>query len=160
MKQLFAVVATCGAVGFALAVSVPADKAKRTYIDLQPKANHKLTEDFGAAGNNLGELPTGEQTFAGVKFKIGKGFIQLGSKVLDKVPASVKGLQVGKAFARLHILHATQFGGGPNREGSAWFVKDDTPCPFGKCVKHDLPTPGLPVHVSMGGHWPSGQSGC
>src|SRR5579875_4005762 len=25
------------------------------------------------------------------------------------------------------------------------------PCPFGKRVKHDPPTPGLPVHVSMDG---------
>jgi hypothetical protein len=127
MKHFFALAAASWAFGSALAVSVPADKAKRTYIDLQPRANHKLTEDFSAAGNNLAELPTGEQTFGGVKFKIGKGFIQLGSKAMDKMPEAVKGLKVGRAFARLHILHATQFGGGPNREGSAWFVKDDTP---------------------------------
>jgi hypothetical protein len=127
MKQLMAAVAACGVFGLALAVPVPKDKEKFTYVDLQAHANHQLTEDFSAEGNNLGQIPTGEQTFGGVKFNIGKGFIQLGSKVMDKMPEKVEGIKVGKAFARLHILHATQFGGGPNREGSTWFVKDDTP---------------------------------
>jgi hypothetical protein len=43
------------------------------------------------------------------------------------MPEKVEGIKVGRTFKRLHLLHATQFGGGPNREGSAWFVKDDTP---------------------------------
>jgi hypothetical protein len=28
--------------------------------------------------------------------------------------------------SKLHILHATCFGGGPNKEGNPWFVKDGT----------------------------------
>jgi hypothetical protein len=127
MKQLFALAILGVTFGPALAVPVTVDKAKRIFIDLQPKANHQLTEDFSAQGNNLGELPTGEKTFGGVRFKIGKGFVQLGSKVMDNMPDKVEGLMVGKMFAQLHILHATQFGGGPNREGSDWFVKEGTP---------------------------------
>ncbi len=41
------------------------------YLDLQPKANQKLKDNFHSdefAGNNLADLPTGKQTFAGVKF--------------------------------------------------------------------------------------------
>jgi len=47
------------------------------FLDLQPHANQKLREAFGRAGNDLAGLPTGEQTLAGVKFRIGEGLIQL-----------------------------------------------------------------------------------
>jgi len=43
-------------------------------INLQPKANLRLTESFEAAErpDNIAELPQGEQVLAGVKFTIGK----------------------------------------------------------------------------------------
>jgi hypothetical protein len=86
-----------------------ADK-KWAFIDIQGKTNHKLKDDFhgGAfAGNNLANLPTGEQTLEGVKFKIGEGLIQLGGKMLEDKPEKVEGIQVDKKLAKLHILHAT-----------------------------------------------------
>ena len=127
MNRTLALVAACGALGVGLAAPAPTDKLH--YLDLKPKTNQKLADNLGTGreGNNLKALPAGEQTFAGVKFHVGEGLIQLGSKVLDKMPDKVEGIPVGRAFAKLHILHATGFGGGPNQEGSEWYVKDGTP---------------------------------
>jgi hypothetical protein len=90
-----------------------ADK-KWSFLDLQPKANQKLSETFHGAtagANDLADLPRGEQTLAGVKFRIGEGCIQLTSthqQLADK-PEKVEGITVDKKFAKLHILHATGF---------------------------------------------------
>jgi hypothetical protein len=97
-------------------------------IDLEARTNEELTDNFGGrAGNNLRELPTGNQILGGVPFRIRTGIIQLGSKVLDGMPARVENIPVNRCFAKLHLLHATQFGGGPNQPGSEWFVEDGTP---------------------------------
>lgn len=101
-----------------IAGSAIAAEKQLIYIDLQPRANHKLAEQFHAdefPGNNLAELPKGEQTFEGCKFKIGEGLIQLGSNLLASKPKEVKGIKVDKTFAKLHILHAT-----------GWSVEDGT----------------------------------
>lgn len=97
-----------------------------TYIDLQPKANQKLKEDFHSdqyPGNNLAELPTGKQTFADVKFNIGDGAIQLGSKRVKDKPEKIEGIKVDQKLDRLHILHAT-----------GYRAEDDTP--IGEYVVH------------------------
>jgi hypothetical protein len=97
------------------AVPRPVIAKKFSYVDLQPKANQKLTDNLGTGreGNNLVNLPKGEQTLEKVKFKIADGFVQLGSPVFkEPKPNRVDGIQVGKAFAKLHILHATQYGAG------------------------------------------------
>jgi hypothetical protein len=145
MNRFFGAAAMGFTISVALAVPVSPDKKKLTYLDLQPKANHKLTEDFGLAGNNLGELSAGEKTFGGVQFNVGKGFIQLGSKVMDKMPDKVEGIKVGKPFAKLHILQATQYGGGPNREGSEWFVKDDTAIGEYRVIYDDKTVATVPI---------------
>src|SRR5207302_11284519 len=88
---------------------------KFSYVDIQPKANQKLTDTFGGSpeGNTLDSLPKGEQTLEEVKFKIADGLIQLGSRLLKEAkPDQVEGIRLGKAFAKLHILHATQYGSG------------------------------------------------
>ena len=90
----------------------PGKETTTTFLDLQPKANQKLTDNFHTAdsvGNNLAELPKGTRKFAGVKFHIGKGLIQLASLRVRNKPAKVEGIAVGQAFARLHILHATGY---------------------------------------------------
>jgi len=81
-------------------------------LDFQASANHKLSGSFGSglAGNNLGTVPKGEQTFDGVKFDIADGLIHLGRKdppLKEPRPDRVEGIKVSKAFAKLHILHAT-----------------------------------------------------
>jgi hypothetical protein len=107
-------------VALAWAADDKKDDKKWSFVDLQPKANQKLKEDFhGNAfpGNNLESLPQGEQTFEGVKFKIGEGLIQLTStqqEVADK-PEKVEGIKVDAACVKLHILHAT-----------GWRADDDT----------------------------------
>ena len=90
-------------------MSEPAKKF--SYIDLQAKSNQKLKDSFHGSteGNTLSEVPTGEQTFEGVKFKIGEGMIQLGSQMVTDRPDKVEGIKVDKKFTRLHILHATGY---------------------------------------------------
>jgi len=100
------------------------DTKKFSYVDLQPKANQKLTDNLGSGieGNNLISLPRGELTLGEVKFKIESGFLQLGSLRLKEPRANrLDGIKVGKAFAKLHILHATN--GGKKGSGD---VADDT----------------------------------
>jgi Tol biopolymer transport system component len=111
------------------------------YVDLQPKANQRLTDTFSSdnEGNSLASLPKGEQTLAGVKFQIADGLLQLGSQLLKERPDRVEGIQVGKVFARLHLLHATQYGSGKG------IVADDTE--IAKYVVHyeDGSTATIPV---------------
>jgi hypothetical protein len=88
------------------------------YIDLQTKSNHKLKDQFHGntnPGNDLASLPVGEQTLAEVKFKIGEGYLQLGSMRLTEQTDKIEGIKVDKSFAKLHILQAT-----------GWATDDDT----------------------------------
>jgi hypothetical protein len=97
-------------------------------VDLQDKFTHKLSEKFGnddRQGNFL-TVPQGEQTLGGIAFKVGDAVIQLGSKVWHEKPEKAEAIRVNKPLTRLHILHATGYGGGPNAPGGAWFVEDDT----------------------------------
>lgn len=83
---------------------------KITYVDLQPRANHKLTDTYPSKhyeNNDLGELPTGKQTFDGIPFFVGEKMIVLGSKRLPLMPEKVKGIAVGARANQMHILHAS-----------------------------------------------------
>lgn len=95
------------------------EEATYVPIDLEIKTTQKLDESFhgdAGEGNDLQELPQGEQTFGGVEFRVGEGCIQLGGPRLPKMPEKVPGIRVGLALAKLHVLHATGWGGGV-REG-------------------------------------------
>jgi serine/threonine protein kinase/WD40 repeat protein/thiol-disulfide isomerase/thioredoxin len=94
-------------------------QGKLSCVDLQPKANKKLgdTTWTNTSADWLGELPQGEQTFGGVKFRIGQGSIHLGStdpQLLDK-PRQVEGIQVKGNLTSLYILHSTRCGFVPDR---------------------------------------------
>jgi hypothetical protein len=127
------------------AVAVSAEKLH--YIDLQPQANRKLTDNQGRGldGNSLSSLPTGEQKLGDSKFEIGPKLIQLGSQVLDTLPEKVEGITVKKKFSKLVILQATCFGGGPNPVDSEWRIKDGTV--LGHYVVHykDKSTERIPI---------------
>ena len=126
MTRLLVVVGACFALNVALASG---EESKKTaYLDLEGKTTHKLVDNFGADGRpgNFLTVPTGEQSFAGLKFRIGEGVIQLGSTVLQDKPEKVEGIQVDEKVSKLHILHATGYGGGPNVPGTPWHVTDGT----------------------------------
>jgi hypothetical protein len=102
----------------AAAPAVPADdeaEPPSPHVNLKPKANHKLKDDFGTGryvGNNLAGLPTGLKTLAGVKFRIGEGMIHLGNDKLNTKPVKVEGVKVGRTVGKLHFLHGTGFSAG------------------------------------------------
>ncbi len=110
-------------------LAAPAPKDKGFFpIDLQKKGNKVVMSNFagGDETNILKDFPTGEKKFRDVTFVVGKKLIALGSTVDKDDPAKVEGIPVGRSANRLHFLHANGYGGGPNKEGSGWYVKDGT----------------------------------
>jgi hypothetical protein len=107
-RALIPAVSLLALAGFLTAAPAPTESGPG-FIDLAPHANAKLAENFHGdafAGNNLAKLPTGKQTFAGVKFKVGDACVQLGSNQTKDVPLKVEGIKVGRAVGKLHFLHA------------------------------------------------------
>jgi hypothetical protein len=100
------------------------------FIDLTPHANAKLTMDFhgGCVGNNLAQLSSGKQAFAGVKFNVGEGCIQLGSNLTKNAPVKVEGIKVGRTVGKLHFLHACGWQGTDNQLIGKYVIRydDDT----------------------------------
>ena len=95
-------------------------------IDLQPYANQSLIGTMLTANENNVELPAGKHILGDVRFQIGEKLILLGSKItIPQMPEKVEGIQVNCKMTKLQILHATQFGGGPNKLGQ-WHVNDGT----------------------------------
>lgn len=84
----------------------PASASVGTPISLRASYNAEtgdaVSMDTQEHPNNLGEFPTGEQVFAGVKFSV-QGVIHLGSIY----PPLVQGIKVGARCQRLHLLHGT-----------------------------------------------------
>lgn len=123
-----------------------ADQAatKFFHVDLQTRTNQKLTDNFGSGseGNNLAELPRGEQTFENVRFKIEDGLLQLNSKLLKEQKSHIiEDIKVGQTFTKIHILHSTCYGSGkePN------LVADDTVIGEYKLHYEDGSTEVIPI---------------
>ena len=86
-------------------------KGRLVYLDLTPYTNEALSKSKGmVAGNDLLELSSGEQTLAGVRFRISDSTIQLGSKLLPGEPSQIEAIPVERRVATLYLLHATQWG--------------------------------------------------
>jgi peroxiredoxin len=87
-------------------------KGKLSYVDLQPNANQKLAESFEGTNrpNDLAELPTGEQAFGGVKFRIGEGLIHVARKRRPDLPTEIEGIPVNRKLTKLYMLQGTQWG--------------------------------------------------
>ncbi len=119
------------AAGFLSTPMARADEKPGTFhaIDLKPYANRKLLDNLGSGGanNSLNQLPQGKKELGGVTFQVGPGLIQLGSTQFRDFPEKVGDIAVDRKFAKLHILHATCYGGGPNQQGGEGWVKDGTP---------------------------------
>ena len=125
MKQ-FTMLATVLS-AFVVARAATTDKGS-IILDLQPKANQKLAENFhneNFEGNNLAQLPRGESLFGDVRFKIEEKLIQLGCKHVKDKPDKVEGIAVGKKFAKLYLLHATGFGAF-GKPGDPLYISDGT----------------------------------
>jgi len=76
-------------------------------INLTAYCNARLNQDWhdlSGPRNDLAELPTGVQTFAGTAFNV-RGIVQVKRQARD-YPAAVNGIRIGQACRRLHFLHA------------------------------------------------------
>lgn len=95
-----------------------------THVDLSAKANQKLEDTLhGFEGNNLSELPQGDQTFREIVFRVRQGYIRLGSKIEMQKPVKVADIPVGALFIKLHALHGTGYGS-YGMPGGPLFVSD------------------------------------
>jgi tetratricopeptide (TPR) repeat protein/peroxiredoxin len=97
------------------------EQATPEMVDLTSHFHAALTETWhpGAEGNDLAHLPSGVQTFQGVRFDV-RGIVQLnGGGMIDMsgkpYPQRVQGIKIGRKCARIHVLHAT-----------GWSVDDGT----------------------------------
>jgi hypothetical protein len=110
------------------AESNSADDATFTFVDLQKHANQPLAMmPSRLPGNNL-SVPTGVQRLGEAEFQIGGRIMQLGSTLLPDRPLEITGIQVGKPFLKLHLLHATMGGAYRAEQGGQddRFVEDGT----------------------------------
>jgi hypothetical protein len=114
-RTIACLVAFSAAATVVAAVDEPA-KAWR-FLDIQDKANAELNADQGNyEGNNLKEVPRGEQTLAEARFKVGEKFIHIRGDKEPDLPEKVEGIKVDSAFEKLHILHSTGHGEGMGME--------------------------------------------
>jgi hypothetical protein len=127
MKYLSIVAMLVTLLGF-VSRAMSEDETEFVPIDLKAYTNHKLSEGSSAdlPENNLGHLSKGESVFDDCNFDIGEGLIQLGSTEVKDFPDKVTGIKVDRKVAKLHFLHATQYGGGPNQPGESGHVEDGT----------------------------------
>lgn len=100
------------------------------YLNIQSKATQKLSDSLhGFDGNDLAELPKGEQVFGGVRFNVGDGYVRLSGSIetsdQPRKNEKVEGIPVGQSFSRLHILHGTGYGAF-GKPGDALFIEDGT----------------------------------
>jgi RNA polymerase sigma factor (sigma-70 family) len=108
-----AAVLALGAVGLAPSTSRnrSVSGVRLTFVDLQPKGNHRLSGALGTLeGNNLAGVPQGPHKLAGTWFQIGKRLIRVRGQQSPEPPEAVRAITIGARFDALHILHSTMFG--------------------------------------------------
>ena len=94
------------------ALDRPARASRFQTVDLQPWGNLALDDGFvdtgtgPPVGNDLASLPRGDQTFDGIPFAIGQRMIRLHGRRAPAATNQVRGIRVGAAFDRIHVLHA------------------------------------------------------
>jgi hypothetical protein len=84
-------------------------------IDLSRWCNRQLEVGLeGLEGNSLSNVPRGRRVLAGIPFRIGDRLVHLnGSEDASEtgLPQRIGGLPIAASVRRVHVLHATQFGG-------------------------------------------------
>ncbi len=94
------------------AAPAPAVPAPRfTTIDLRPWSDGNLKDSWlpNISDNDLASFPSGTHEVAGIPFEVG-GVVQLSgngqSPAASGFPEAVANIPIGKAFSKLHLLHA------------------------------------------------------
>ncbi len=89
----------------------PVSGLKFTFVDLQPKGNHRLSDALGdLGGNDLAAVPRGPQNLDGTWFNIGERLIRVRGQRSPEPPEAVRGIAIDARFDTLHILQSTMFG--------------------------------------------------
>jgi hypothetical protein len=93
-------------------------------LDLRAHLNWRKNEGIQFPGNHLGDMPMGDQTFAGVKFRVQGGAILLGGNLPggDR-PTQVQGISVNSRFKRLCAFHSTHHSTGHGIEVARYVVR-------------------------------------
>ncbi|MCI0741981.1 MAG: hypothetical protein L0Y72_23355 [Gemmataceae bacterium] len=97
-------------------------------LDLAGKINWARDEAIDLGGNHLGDLPIGEQTFAGVRFKIQHGALLLGGRPDPPTgkPLEIGGIKAPAKFQRLYAFHGAHYSiFGPKEIGGYRLRYDD-----------------------------------
>lgn len=137
-----------------LALAAPAPK-KGGFVplDLQPKANRKLSDNlhgYKDAKNDLSELKKGKHTLGDIVFEVGDKLIELGSKEVVDSPEKVEGIAVGRTVEKLHFLHATGYKGQEDEVIGKYLVhyeggsKEEIDIVYGKDVHNWWTEPDTP----------------
>jgi hypothetical protein len=83
------------------------------FINLAMPANQTIADDLGGVpGNNLKNVPQGEQKLGISQFYIGDRLLHLRGKDSPQLPDRVTGIPLNTAFTRLHVLQSTVNGSG------------------------------------------------
>jgi hypothetical protein len=80
-------------------------------LDLKGKINWPRDQAIDLGGNHLGDMPMGQQTFAGIQFHIQDGAILLGGRPEPPSgrPLQVAGIPVKTTFKRLYAFQTAHY---------------------------------------------------
>lgn len=87
-------------------------------LDLKAKINWLRDQAIDLGGNDMGNMPMGEQTFAGIKFNVQGGAILLGGRPEPPSgrPLEVGGIPVMAKCKRLYAFHTAHYAIGAKAE--------------------------------------------
>lgn len=111
MSRLLTVAVLCLFTAALLTAAPVPEGPSFVFVDLKAHINQKMKEAFhsGNYPDNFLTVPTGKQTFDGIKFQIGDGVVQLGGATLAGKPEKVEGIKVAAKCQKLHFIHATGY---------------------------------------------------
>jgi WD40 repeat protein/tetratricopeptide (TPR) repeat protein len=138
--------------------------AKPNLIDLSLYYNAALGEDWHnrsrEGGNDLGKLPIGVQTFAGVHYDV-RALIQVTSRMLGRqnpdYPEEIKDIKIAQKCRRLHFLHGAGWSDEENAEVAQYLIRyadgqsADMPVRYGKDLRNWQFWPEMPEQEKEGG---------
>ena len=84
----------------------PVELEKNHYnsIDIQPKANARITDVADTEGDDLSAVPRHLETPDHVSFQIGERVIRLGGELPGKWPEKIEKIEVGDYAGTFHFL--------------------------------------------------------